>query len=200
MGPYCQFCSNRCFVPLPARTPQHILTAYGSTTIIATCTKGQEFERKTVGYCYADIVQLQTKEFDPTSAIVDHGDETLSVEEGGQQIAELPKESVQSMQVKPLISAASQPPGGLPQEALDLLGQFRARRPKAFRLRWRGTNIPRGASVIINQQPHMIAMTQNGMVVAANGKDLGNYIRESESNGIQSMIIATEGDVCAGPN
>ena len=54
--------------------------------------------------------------------------------------------------------------------------------------------------MIINQQPHMIAMTQNGMVVAANGKDLGNYIRESESNGIQSMIIATEGDVCAGPN
>jgi hypothetical protein len=33
------------------------LDAYGSSTIIATCRAGQEFEKKKIGYCYDDIVK-----------------------------------------------------------------------------------------------------------------------------------------------
>jgi hypothetical protein len=55
MGGYCKFCERRCFVPLPADTPLHILAAYGSSLIVATCERGQQFEREKVGYCYADI-------------------------------------------------------------------------------------------------------------------------------------------------
>lgn len=56
MGPYCIFCQNRCFVHFPEGTPQHILDAYGTSTTIATCQQGQEFEKKKVGYCYDDIL------------------------------------------------------------------------------------------------------------------------------------------------
>lgn len=42
-------------------------------------------------------------------------------------------------------------PGGLPQAAIELLGQCRANRQNAYRLRWKGTNIPRGASVYLGR-------------------------------------------------
>lgn len=57
MGPYCKFCNNRCFVHFPQGTPEHILKAYGSSTIIATCPEGQRFEKEKVGYCYNDIIE-----------------------------------------------------------------------------------------------------------------------------------------------
>jgi len=55
MGPYCKFCQMRCFVPMPKGTPDYILTAYGSSTIVATCQHGQAFEKQKTGYCYDDI-------------------------------------------------------------------------------------------------------------------------------------------------
>lgn len=56
MGPYCNYCSQRCFVPFPDGTPQEIMDKYRpGVTIIATCTEGQIFERQQTGYCYTDI-------------------------------------------------------------------------------------------------------------------------------------------------
>lgn len=56
MGPYCKFCGNRCFIPLPENTPKEILEAYkGRADIIATCEAGQNFEKQKIGYCYDDI-------------------------------------------------------------------------------------------------------------------------------------------------
>lgn len=55
MGPYCKYCGQRCFARLPWETPAHILKAYGSVSIIATCADGQKFEKEKIGYCYADI-------------------------------------------------------------------------------------------------------------------------------------------------
>ncbi len=55
MGPYCKFCNNRCFVHMPAETPMYILAAYGTSTIIATCSAGQAFEKEKTGWCYGDI-------------------------------------------------------------------------------------------------------------------------------------------------
>lgn len=40
---------------MPKGTPDHILKAYGSSTIVATCKHGQAFEKKKTGYCYNDI-------------------------------------------------------------------------------------------------------------------------------------------------
>jgi hypothetical protein len=56
MGPYCKFCGNRCFVPMTSDTPDHIVRAYGNTTIVATCPMGQAFEKQKVGYCYENIL------------------------------------------------------------------------------------------------------------------------------------------------
>jgi len=58
MGPYCKFCDTRCFCYFPQGTPDHILKAYGTSTIIATCPAGQAFEKRKVGYCYNDIVAI----------------------------------------------------------------------------------------------------------------------------------------------
>jgi hypothetical protein len=57
MGPYCNFCDRRCFIPLPADTPAHIRAAYGGSgsMLVATCQSGQRFEREKVGYCLDDI-------------------------------------------------------------------------------------------------------------------------------------------------
>lgn len=57
MGPYCKFCNSRCFVHFPEHTPAHILRAYGTATIVATCPAGQRFEKEKVGYCYDEILQ-----------------------------------------------------------------------------------------------------------------------------------------------
>lgn len=60
MGPYCIYCGLRCFVPLPPDTPEHIREAYGSATIVATCPRGQAFEREKVGWCY-DMIKEAIK-------------------------------------------------------------------------------------------------------------------------------------------
>jgi Lar family restriction alleviation protein len=57
MGPYCNFCGSRCFCHFPQETPQRILDAYGTSSIIATCRAGQQFEKNKVGYCYDDILK-----------------------------------------------------------------------------------------------------------------------------------------------
>jgi hypothetical protein len=62
MGPYCKFCDHRCFVPFPEKTPQAILDAYGSSSIVATCARGQAFERDKVGYCFGDILRALAQE------------------------------------------------------------------------------------------------------------------------------------------
>jgi len=62
MGPYCNFCNQRCFTYLPEGTPQYILDAYRpGVTIIATCPGGQRFEKEKTGYCYDDIKGLAAK-------------------------------------------------------------------------------------------------------------------------------------------
>lgn len=61
MGPYCKFCHSRCFSHFPKGTPKDVLKAYGSSTIIATCRQGQEFEKAKVGYCYDDIKSIIAK-------------------------------------------------------------------------------------------------------------------------------------------
>jgi hypothetical protein len=55
VGPYCRFCDHRCFIHMPAGTPPHILAAYGTSTIIATCPRGKAFEKAKVGYSLDDI-------------------------------------------------------------------------------------------------------------------------------------------------
>lgn len=58
MGPYCKFCGTRCFVHLPTATPEHVIQAYGTVTIAATCAKGQQLEKSLVGFCYSDIQSM----------------------------------------------------------------------------------------------------------------------------------------------
>lgn len=58
MGPYCNFCGQRCFVHFPEETPDYVLKAYGTSAIIATCQGGQTFERRMVGFCYDDIQSI----------------------------------------------------------------------------------------------------------------------------------------------
>jgi hypothetical protein len=59
MGPYCNFCNNRCFVYMPEGTPEHIVRAYGTSTLVATCLGGQRFEKEKTGYCYSDIMEAK---------------------------------------------------------------------------------------------------------------------------------------------
>lgn len=74
MGPYCNFCGNRCFTFFPQKTPDYILKAYGTSTIIATCQRGQQFEKEKIGYCYDDIQeaiqQAEAKQSDVCGWIV----------------------------------------------------------------------------------------------------------------------------------
>ena len=58
MGPYCKFCDQRCFTHMPLDTPPHVVAAYRTVTILATCPAGQRFERERVGYCLDDIRAL----------------------------------------------------------------------------------------------------------------------------------------------
>lgn len=61
MGPYCDFCNNRCFVPFPEGTPKEAISSYRSTvTIIATCQEGQQFEMERTGWCYNKIMEAIT--------------------------------------------------------------------------------------------------------------------------------------------
>lgn len=60
MGPYCNYCDQRCFVPDPKR----------SGYLLATCTKGMEHDRAVLGYDYtaaradflAELVKYNTLE------------------------------------------------------------------------------------------------------------------------------------------
>ena len=61
MGPYCKFCNSRCFVHLPTDTPKEALEAYGTSTIVATCERGQAFELEKVGWNYTKIRQAVVK-------------------------------------------------------------------------------------------------------------------------------------------
>lgn len=56
MGPYCKFCDRRCFVHITYDWPEHIIKAYGTSTIAATCPGGQKFEKQKTGYCYDDAM------------------------------------------------------------------------------------------------------------------------------------------------
>ena len=70
MGPYCNFCNKRCSVHLQPNVDrisswniaEEILHAYGTSTIIATCTKGQLFEKEKIGWCYDDLQKLRKEE------------------------------------------------------------------------------------------------------------------------------------------
>jgi hypothetical protein len=42
---------------LPEGTPEEATKSYGIITIIATCQKGQEFERQKTGWNYARITE-----------------------------------------------------------------------------------------------------------------------------------------------
>lgn len=62
MGPYCNFCNRRCFVPFPKGTPQEVFDVYNKhkgvpVHIIATCSKGQAYEKEKTGWCLDDIRQ-----------------------------------------------------------------------------------------------------------------------------------------------
>lgn len=57
MGPYCKFCGDRCFIPLPFKTPDYMASAYGNNTILATCSQGMQFEKKEIGFNYNDILE-----------------------------------------------------------------------------------------------------------------------------------------------
>lgn len=64
MGPYCKFCGQRCFVRLSTvNTPNHIAKAYfekvGALAMMATCARGQAYEKQNIGYCYADIKESE---------------------------------------------------------------------------------------------------------------------------------------------
>jgi hypothetical protein len=56
MGPYCQFCDTRCFVPLTNETPAFVLILYGNYGLMATCQAGKAFERQKLGVCYDDAM------------------------------------------------------------------------------------------------------------------------------------------------
>lgn len=72
MGPYCNYCQCRCFVPFPEGTPQHVADAYNeksgkgvNITIIATCPQGQAVEKSRIGYCYDDIKAMLAQPAQP---------------------------------------------------------------------------------------------------------------------------------------
>lgn len=77
MGPYCKFCNQRCFVPMPTETPERIVKAYGTSTIIATCPEGQKFEKEKIGYCY-DYIQKVIKERGPVCRVCGCTDDDCS--------------------------------------------------------------------------------------------------------------------------
>jgi hypothetical protein len=55
MGPYCKYCRQRCFVPVTATWPKHIIKAYKGYQLAATCVEGQIFEKAKLGYCYNEV-------------------------------------------------------------------------------------------------------------------------------------------------
>lgn len=67
MGPYCNYCNQRCFVRLPilVSLPLAMRKAYREhhIDIIATCHGGQVFEKARIGYCYGNIKDLRSQTY-----------------------------------------------------------------------------------------------------------------------------------------
>lgn len=67
MGPYCNYCNQRCFVYLPilVSMPLAMREAYKAhpVDIIATCSGGQAFEKERIGYSYDDIKARRTEKY-----------------------------------------------------------------------------------------------------------------------------------------
>lgn len=61
MGPYCNYCNNRCFVHMPADAPPDAVAAYGAFSILATCQRGQQFEMEKLGWNYDAILSAVKK-------------------------------------------------------------------------------------------------------------------------------------------
>jgi len=55
MGPYCNYCNQRCFVHIPQFTPEHLLKKLKNCEIVATCSGGKKFEKEKLGVCYDDL-------------------------------------------------------------------------------------------------------------------------------------------------
>jgi hypothetical protein len=89
----------------------------------------------------------------------------------------------------------------IPKNVADLITSLRSRRQFAYRLRWRGTKVPRGAQ--LDGSP--ISWTQHGCVYtnASAGTIVGYYTRVAEFAGASGdeheMIISTDFTVEAGP-
>lgn len=54
MGPYCDYCGRRCF--LPRRLPADARTRAGRNLIMATCAKGMEHDLAVTGYTHATAI------------------------------------------------------------------------------------------------------------------------------------------------
>jgi len=85
MGPYCRFCNQRCFVPIPEGTPQHILTAYAAVpaNMMATCKEGMDYERARIGYSYASIGAVVADYKARKGEHAEPGDKVLFTDEKG---------------------------------------------------------------------------------------------------------------------
>lgn len=59
MGPYCNYCDKRCFVPNPR--------CETSATILATCPAGIAHDRRVLGYGWPDVRP------DRANRVIEHG-------------------------------------------------------------------------------------------------------------------------------
>jgi len=50
MGPYCKFCNQRCFVPVPADPPAYATQVGSSFSILATCEDGKAHDQEILGW------------------------------------------------------------------------------------------------------------------------------------------------------
>lgn len=92
---------------------------------------------------------------------------------------------------------------GLPAVALNLLGKIAEEAGGGYRLRWRGSKIPRGATV----GGVSIGWTQNGIVTGTGGERLGTYERVVEWGGpgrdeheimiyAKDLVVGVDGQPC----
>lgn len=58
MGPYCNYCDKRCFVP----NPNHSDPFNGGATILATCLGGQKHDKRLLGYCWDEVKDKPERE------------------------------------------------------------------------------------------------------------------------------------------
>lgn len=55
MGPYCNYCQQRCFVRIPQDAPAELKAAYGTASLMATCARGIANEQEKLGYSYKSL-------------------------------------------------------------------------------------------------------------------------------------------------